>query len=275
MNTDMSILYPSTYRWLEGYAKDRWVRTIRVEQKEELVWYLGDDEGNRYDGQEHLDRNPQLRTADGSGRMLGTLALGWGGNDTMFGTRYRDSIYGHQGNDRLYGRDGNDEISGGDGNDFLDGGAGNDTFISGDGSDYIRGGDGHDLIYVSSVDCQNEVVGSDDREWVYAEGGNDTVHGQQGNDFINGGDGNKLIYGEGGSDIIIGGLTMTKFMVAMVMTESWVTTERINFGAEKAMTPFSEAPAGMTSQVETATTQCSTVVVIPGSGAETVQMSSM
>ena len=178
-------------------------QTIRVEQKEELVWYLGDDEGNRYDGQEHLDRNPQLRTADGSGRMLGTLALGWGGNDTMFGTRYRDSIYGHQGN--VVSGDGNDEISGGDGNDFLDGGAGNDTLISGDGSDYIRGGDGHDLIYVSSVDCQNEVVGSDDREWVYAEGGNDTVHGQQGNDFINGGDGNKLIYGEGGSDIIIGG----------------------------------------------------------------------
>ena len=197
--------YTQTTRLLDGYIRDRFNRAIPAKKEEDLAWYLGDNQGNHYDGQRHLDSIILgLRAANGWGRTLGTIAMGYHGNDTMFGTRYRDTIVGHQGNDSLLGRDGNDVLYGGEGNDHLDGGAGNDTLAGGDGSDYIRGGGGADLIYVSRL-FRNEEVRSFETEWVYAGGGNDTVHGQQGKDFISGGSGNNLIYGEGGNDIIIGG----------------------------------------------------------------------
>lgn len=77
--------------------------------------------------------------------------LGYDGNDTLTGLGGDDTLYGAQGADLLLGGDGNDIILGGAGMDTLDGGAGADqyTFRRGDGQDLIHS-DSHDVIVLTA-----------------------------------------------------------------------------------------------------------------------------
>jgi Ca2+-binding RTX toxin-like protein len=100
-------------------------------------------------------------------------AVGYGGNDTLYGSysyNYNDTLYGGDGNDYLYGYGGNDYLDGGYGNDYLDGGSGNDTLYGeygddtlygGTGNDYMSGGYGNDYYYVDSYyDTVYEAAGA-------------------------------------------------------------------------------------------------------------------
>lgn len=75
----------------------------------------------------------------------GTLILGEGGDDTLYGNhRFGDALIGGAGDDRLVGLGGNDELYGQTGADKLNGGAGNDMLDGGAGADRLTGGAGAD-----------------------------------------------------------------------------------------------------------------------------------
>ena len=95
----------------------------------------------------------------GSDRLY---AVGYDGNDTIWGNTKNDSIFGERGDDRLYGWSGNDYLDGGYGNDWLqgssstaydtyeydtlNGGAYYDTFVLGNSSGNFYRGMGYATI---------------------------------------------------------------------------------------------------------------------------------
>ena len=81
-----------------------------------------------------------------------TLAIGFGGNDTLVGGNKADKLEGKDGNDRLEGGKGNDTLQGGDGNDVLIGGKGNDVFEDDDGNNKWTGGKGKDRFVIEDDD---------------------------------------------------------------------------------------------------------------------------
>ena len=81
-----------------------------------------------------------------------TLAIGFGGNDTLVGGNKADKLEGKDGKDRLEGGKGNDTLQGGDGNDVLIGGKGNDVFEDDDGKNKWTGGKGKDRFVIDDDD---------------------------------------------------------------------------------------------------------------------------
>lgn len=81
-----------------------------------------------------------------------TLAIGFGGNDTLIGGNKSDKLEGKDGKDRLEGGKGNDTLQGGDGNDVLIGGKGNDVFEDDDGKNKWTGGKGKDRFVIEDDD---------------------------------------------------------------------------------------------------------------------------
>ena len=81
-----------------------------------------------------------------------TLAIGFGGHDTLVGGNKADKLEGKDGNDRLEGGKGNDTLQGGDGNDVLIGGKGNDVFEDDDGKNKWTGGKGKDRFVIEDDD---------------------------------------------------------------------------------------------------------------------------
>ena len=78
-----------------------------------------------------------------------TLAIGFGGKDTIVGGNKDDKLEGKDGSDRLEGGKGNDTLQGGDGNDVLIGGKGNDVFSEDDdGKNKWTGGKGKDVFEI-------------------------------------------------------------------------------------------------------------------------------
>ena len=84
----------------------------------------------------------------------GVKLYGFGGDDTLTGTKNTDwlfggnGLYGENGNDTLRGGDGNDQIWGGAGDDKLFGDAGNDLLYAGVGNDLLTGGAGKDTFVI-------------------------------------------------------------------------------------------------------------------------------
>ena len=63
---------------------------------------------------------------------LAVIFSGFGGNDTLNGSRNGDTLNGLAGDDALVGNDGHDALSGGIGNDRMTGGLGIDSFLFGE-----------------------------------------------------------------------------------------------------------------------------------------------
>ena len=81
-----------------------------------------------------------------------TLAVSFGGHDTLVGGNKADKLEGKDGKDRLEGGNGNDTLQGGDGNDILIGGKGNDVFEDDDGKNKWTGGKGKDRFVIDDDD---------------------------------------------------------------------------------------------------------------------------
>ena len=132
------------------------------------------------------------------------VALGIGGNDT---------IYGLAGDDALSGADGDDVIDGGDGFDFLNNIYGHEDFgqdLTAVNVDLVAGtmtGQGSDTI--SNVEGSTGTPGNDTflgndqvNEFTQMFEGDDTVDAGAGNDLVDVGDGNDTADGGPGTDII-------------------------------------------------------------------------
>ncbi|MGO4704412.1 putative Ig domain-containing protein [Microvirga sp. 2MCAF38] len=104
----------------------------------------------------------------------GGVMLGYGGNDSIYGSEARDRLYGMTGNDRIYGGGGDDYLVGNEGADTIYGGAGNDSIKGDSGNDVLRG-----------------------------EAGRDTIKGGDGRDVIFGGEGADRLYGGAGRDTFV------------------------------------------------------------------------
>jgi len=109
----------------------------------------------------------------------------YGGNDTVYGSKFNDIIQGGYGNDLLKGnggddflagQGGNDSLYGGIGNDKLYGGAGNDLLNGEAGIDYLVGGAGDDL-YVHAFNSGIDYINDNKTETgaVGSGGGKDTL----------------------------------------------------------------------------------------------------
>ncbi|RBR03508.1 hypothetical protein FVER53590_28983 [Fusarium verticillioides] len=77
----------------------------------------------------------------------GAKLYGFGGDDTLHGTKNSDWLYGGDGTDQINGADGNDYLYGENGVDTLHGGDGNDQIWGGNGDDFLFGDAGNDLLY--------------------------------------------------------------------------------------------------------------------------------
>jgi Ca2+-binding RTX toxin-like protein len=170
--------------------------------------------------------------------VLGTGAVGVGGDaagDTFFaiedliGSTGDDRLVGHGFANRLYGMLGNDTLTGGGGADRLDGGAGMDTadysasasgvtVMLGTGAAGIGGdaaGDAlfgiEDLIGSASAD---RLVGHGLPNRLYGGAGDDTLDGGAGDDTLFGGAGVNMLFGGDGADTVdysrsLAGVTVT------------------------------------------------------------------
>ena len=89
--------------------------------------------------------------------VAGSVLVGNGFNNDLYGSPMDDMLSGGDGNDILSGNAGNDVLHGGDGDDWLYGYADNDVLWGGSGNDHLEGGvgddtylfgigDGHDII---------------------------------------------------------------------------------------------------------------------------------
>jgi Ca2+-binding RTX toxin-like protein len=147
------------------------------------------------------------------------------GNDTIDGGAGSDTITGGaSGNDSLLGGDGNDTIDGGSGlgynnNNTINGGAGNDSLVGGNGDDVIAGGSGADTMkglagndtldysasaIAISVNLFNNAPQGPEGDAVT---GFENVDGSAFNDTITGDDSGNALNGNGGDDVITGGMT--------------------------------------------------------------------
>jgi VCBS repeat-containing protein len=84
-------------------------------------------------------------------------AIGYTGNDQLWGGSYNDLLDGGDGNDTLIGQDGNDLLLGGAGDDMLSGGSGNDVLNGSTGNDNLYGGDGNDC-YVFGLGYGQDMI---------------------------------------------------------------------------------------------------------------------
>lgn len=132
------------------------------------------------------------------------VALGLGGNDT---------IYGLAGDDAISGADGDDTIDGGEGFDFLNNIYGHEDFgqaLTPVNVDLVAGtmtGQGSDTL--ENVEGSTGTPGNDsflgnegDNEFTQMFEGDDTVDAGGGNDLVDVGDGNDTADGGPGTDII-------------------------------------------------------------------------
>jgi Ca2+-binding RTX toxin-like protein len=78
--------------------------------------------------------------------VVGDVAIGTAGADTLTGTAGEDDLQGRAGNDTLNGLAGNDLLLGEAGNDLLSGGAGADTMTGGTGNDTYDVDDAGDVV---------------------------------------------------------------------------------------------------------------------------------
>ncbi|MDK9693206.1 MAG: hypothetical protein OEL19_03015 [Sulfurimonas sp.] len=115
------------------------------------------------DGNNTIDLSTQFVTPEGF------MIDGFGGDDTIMGSKYEDDIEGGDGNDTIFGGGGNDDIDGGAGNDYLNGGK---------GMDYMRGGEGNDTYVVDGLYHGDQVE-------EYENEGIDTVLSYAGNVYLN------------------------------------------------------------------------------------------
>jgi Ca2+-binding RTX toxin-like protein len=90
------------------------------------------------------------------------VMLGFGGNDTMYGSNQNDMLSGGLGADHLVGGNGNDSLHGNEHNDKLYGDAGNDTLDGGSGNDYLSGGMGADTYVFAKGSGQDTIYNYDD-----------------------------------------------------------------------------------------------------------------
>ncbi|WP_160754125.1 calcium-binding protein [Qipengyuania algicida] len=101
------------------------------------------DQGNTHDNVINFSSWPKL--FDGS--LLGVLAFGFSGNDTMIGANGHNYFYGGTGNDLVNGGEEADFLYGEQDNDIIDGHAGNDNIYGGSGDDMLIGGAGDDDLW--------------------------------------------------------------------------------------------------------------------------------
>lgn len=116
-----------------------------------------------------------------------THSFGWGGDDTMLGSRGIDMFYGGdghdvlrgaEGGDALYGDAGNDQLEGGEGNDYLYGGQGDDSLYGMSGNNWFDGGAG-----VNGINGSGRAEDSNTLHYG-SELGYDTVRDFGGNDDL-------------------------------------------------------------------------------------------
>ncbi|MGR3591799.1 MAG: peroxidase family protein, partial [Limimaricola soesokkakensis] len=117
------------------------------------------------------------------------------GNDTLIAGIGDDSIWGDGGNDRIEGGHGNDNIDGGAGDDIITDLGGDDVIKGNDGNDVIHGGPGENLI-IGGRGSDFIITGEDFSE-VFAGPGNDFILGTTTNEAPIGGEGDDWF--EGGS----------------------------------------------------------------------------
>ncbi|MFG6617738.1 hypothetical protein, partial [Sulfitobacter sp. 1A10359] len=130
------------------------------------------------------------------------------GRDLLEGAEGQDTLQGGADDDSLYGGDAQDILYGEEGADLLFGGAQSDTLHGGSGNDSVHGGNGRDLIYLNQGDdvfYDNDQGGAFGRDTVYAGFGSDTIEGGNGGDVYYGEDGTDLIFGRLGDDLIFAG----------------------------------------------------------------------
>ena len=116
-----------------------------------------------------------------------TLALGFGGNDTMRGSDDQVRFLGGAGNDYLFG-----SLDG----DTLEGGSGTDTLIGYWSNDLLQGGAGNDWLQ-----------GDYDNDTLEGGEGNDTLIGGWDDDTLDGGDGIDLAKYSDATDGVVANLT--------------------------------------------------------------------
>jgi hypothetical protein len=146
----------------------------------------------------------------------GSMALGYGGDDFIYGGYGDDTIDGGADNDQLFGGEGNDLMGGGtgrdslwgdDGQDTLYGNDGDDKLIGGAGSDLLVGGEGDDLLIGDSN--PGDAGGLSPEDPADPGYGNDTLVLDAGNDSAFGGSGDDefRIFDAFGNHEITGGET--------------------------------------------------------------------
>ena len=101
---------------------------------------------------------------------------------------------GYGGNDKIWGTSGNDWINGGDGNDTIYGNVGD-----AESHDMLSGHDGNNLIIAGLVNGDTYYLSNGSAE-MYANAGDDTIIGGNGNDYIAAGAGSNTLTGNGGAD---------------------------------------------------------------------------
>lgn len=120
----------------------------------------------------------------------GVKLYGFGGNDTLEGTKMSDNLFGGEGHDTLNGGKGNDYLYGENGNDILNGGEGNDQLWGGNGNDSLNGGAGNDYLYAG---VGNDTLSGGDGKDVFVMGGKVTVDWTKGTAAFNLDEGTKVL----------------------------------------------------------------------------------
>jgi len=184
---------------------------------------IGNDLANDLQGR---DGDDLIKGGAGADALLGE-----GGNDVLHGGDGADSLSAGTGDDYVYGEAGEDTLSGGAGNDRLygdfgsaTGAEGDDTLYGGDGDDYLRGDAGGDILDGGAGYDKASYVGSSEGVTVdlsatvaaeRAFGGEATgdtlisIERLEGSDFddtLTGDDLDNHLYGNGGVDVLAGGL---------------------------------------------------------------------
>lgn len=212
--------------------------------------------------------NDVLAFGDG---VVGVLAEGRGGDDTITGTLGGDAVAGGDGNDTLNGRDGDDvlvdtsgtnAISGGADSDIIIGGfgalsatgdAGGDVLIGGIGADTLDGGAGNDVL-------RGDPTGS-------FLGGNDTLIAGTGTDYLEGGAGaDVFVFAPNDGANGIGELSYNGTSAVMIGQDFEVGVDKIDVSAF-GFTDFADLGANLFAYQGAANTQFSadgTSVVILG-----------
>jgi Ca2+-binding RTX toxin-like protein len=143
--------------------------------------------------------------------LVGVVAIGTAGADTLTGTAGDDDLQGRAGNDTLNGLAGNDLLLGEAGNDLLNGGAGADTMTGGAGNDtYIvddvldtvieAAGAGTDLVRTT---LSSYTLGANVENLSFIGAGDFSGTGNALNNVITGGSGADTMAGLAGNDTYV------------------------------------------------------------------------